>query len=649
MSKVKSFDVFDTLVTRKVGLPKHIYLLTGMKANKRGDFNLDPEIFAEERVKAEKQLKEVIGVPDIQAIYNKLAENLDLSTKLRDKLLDLELSTEFENIIPVQKHVELLKKMRKEGSEIIYISDMYLNENIIRKILSEKGILLEGEKIYVSCDCGVSKKSGFLFNKVAEDLCIEKTEIHHFGNSKSTDIRGTEIAGISSTWLPDGNLNRYEMLLCTLEEGHSVGLEDKLYYSRMAASSREARLRNTKHNRQIFDVSASVAAPILYLFVIFLLEKAKGETLYFLSRDGYMLYNIARKIAEAKGIKHDLKYIYISREVLTFAKLTEKPDESLVKSIKKIFSNKSVIQLLNKISVREDSIRSSSITRSMLNRDISSLEINELASVLHDEYIFRDVRNDALRRKNLLHNYLETAGLFEKGKVSLVDVGWDLTIHDLLVDLFSEKELPPPDGYYFGINRANSYVSHGKKTGFLWDLRKNGFTVNIPRKTRVIEVFCSAPHGQTIDYKESDSEIKPVFNDYEARYLLDWGIMEMEEAILSFSEEMACQQSSLTTREADKYVCSELIEAFWMKPTREEIKVWGAYPFFISDDKNRIVKLHKKKPLSKLIYHVIKNKSLPKEHEDSWPVAHFYSLKPLHRTLVKLLMRSRNYIFRYVP
>jgi len=650
MNKVRSFEVFDTLLTRKVGVPRHIFLLTGMKANEWEGFFIDPEIFTEERLNAEKELNGKNGIPDIHDIYFKLAENLDLSPELRDKILELELEIEFENIIPVTKHVQKLKKMRVAGIEIVYISDMYLNEKIIRKLLAEKGILQEGEKIYVSCDYNVSKKTGSLFKKVIEDLGIKKTDLHHFGNSKSTDVRGAKKAGVLSTWMPGGNLNRYEKLLCSLDESQSGGApKDKLYYSRMAASSRISRLSNEKHNKHIFDVSASVAAPVLYLFVTFLLEKVRGETLYFLSRDGYILYNIARKIAEVKGLSVDLRYIYISREVLTFAKLTEKPDEKLLKSIKKTFSNKSVIQLLEKVSVQEQSIRAASIPGVVLNSDVSNLEIHELKALFHAEEIFRDIKKDAFRRKKLLEAYLENVGLFSGGKVSLVDVGWNLTIHDMLVDLFNERHLSPPDGYYFGINLANSYISHGKKTGFLWDLRKNGFSVNIPRKTRVIEVFCSAPHGQTVDYMETGSGIKPVFNDYETRHLLDWGIMGMEEAILCFTEEMIKNESTLISRDLDINICCDLIEAFWMKPTRDEIEVWGVYPFFISDDESRIINLHKKKPLPKLIYHALKNRSLPKEHEDSWPVAHFYSLKPLQRYLAKLLMRSGNYLFRSFP
>jgi len=81
MSKIYSFDVFDTLITRTVCLPEYFFLQVARRINTRLGLNLDPVIIAILRIMAERELLETGTFPNIQVIYDRLASKLNLPSQ----------------------------------------------------------------------------------------------------------------------------------------------------------------------------------------------------------------------------------------------------------------------------------------------------------------------------------------------------------------------------------------------------------------------------------------------------------------------------------------------------------------------------------------------------------------------------------------
>lgn len=121
-----SFDVFDTLVTRKVGNPKHIFLKTGELACELEGLKLDPKIFVNERIRAAEDLAQTKRKKNnnIYDIYEQLTKNIGISSELSKRILEIELETEYDNLIPLNNTISKIQQLRKQGSKIIYISDM---------------------------------------------------------------------------------------------------------------------------------------------------------------------------------------------------------------------------------------------------------------------------------------------------------------------------------------------------------------------------------------------------------------------------------------------------------------------------------------------------------------------------------------------
>jgi len=646
MTKVYSFDVFDTLITRKVGLPEHVFLLTGRRISEELKLEIDASYFANARILAERQLIQM-GVHNaaIDNIYDQLARNIDISQQLAYKIAQIELETERENLLPIPKNIKLLEGLRDEGAMILYVSDMYLSGEIIKQILSDHGIYAQGEKIYVSCDYGASKVNGKLFEIILKDLAIKADDLHHYGNSLKGEIKGAQKIGASCTFLPEGNLNRYEKFLAQAEFRFRVGENELLDYSKMAAASRYSRLQGNGRKKQIYDVAASVASPILYKFVANVLRNAHGKTVYFLARDGYIMRKIAERINKNGHYNCDIKYLYISREILILSRIGNLTDADYIKNLLAIYAMETLRNTLRKLSIKESIINEIGLNKHQLDKTIIDFEKDELERIFLNKKIHSDILKESENKRRRLLAYLKTEEFLDRKGTVIVDVGWALTIQNYLVEILKELEVEFPEGFYIGINEtADSSIKRGKKNGYFWDHRKNKFHINAPRIIQVFEVICSAPHGQTVDYNVKSNLVKPVLNDYETKHLNDWGLKDLEDGILNSLEYYLQFQENIEAHNTDQDLLKELLKMFWLNPTKAEVDAWGEYPYDISENGQEIIKLYERKPVFKILNHILKTGKLPNSKKDHWPQAHIHGLNPLTKKFIILSLNAKKNI-----
>ena len=165
--KIVSFDIFDTLVKRLVYEPHQIFPLMAKSALHR-EIVL-PKDFVKRRIEAERWANKELGYANIYEIYDRI-ENLNKDT--RDAAIKLELETEMELCVPNSEIVALYKRCIHNKKQVIIISDMYLPENLLMKILNNCGIT-GYEKLYVSCDRKASKQNGSIYGIVLKELGVK--------------------------------------------------------------------------------------------------------------------------------------------------------------------------------------------------------------------------------------------------------------------------------------------------------------------------------------------------------------------------------------------------------------------------------------------------------------------------------------------
>jgi len=596
-----SFDVFDTLLSYKLGGPKDLLLIVGDRANKKLDIDIPPPLFAGIRIKAERELYMNNIEPTLDIIYKNIESELEIDENISTQLRDLEISIELEHATPVWKNIELLWEKRSGGNQILYISDMYLSEVIIKNMLEKYDIILPGENLYVSCEYGKSKKSGLLFTHIMEKEGISANQLTHFGNSPKSDIDGAELAGVKGVLLPICNHNRYEHLILTFKNRYPLNSKERLFYSGLAGISRQCRLKSHEVPHEICKVGASVAAPLLYFFVKYLLEEAKKDkvdTLYFLSRDGYILYQIAQELIDNDCTDLKLKYLYISRQVLVNSELTELLDEKTVNDLINVYRFDTLRDMLIDLGLPEQELKNKGLHhlagKNILDYRISHVNPADILHFANSKELHPYIKKRAAERKKKLLKYLNQEGLFtENRKIGIVDIGWNLTIQDKLSQLIKIKNRSLFTGYYFGINHANTKESHGVKKAFMWDHRYGADWIDIQKFIKIMEVFCTAPYGQLIDFMDSNGRIKPVLLENESEELVKWGIHDLHKVLNNFFDQT--QNKKFLEKEVDNWdriLCKELLEKICLEPESDEIEVWGSFPYYISKDGSNISKLY---------------------------------------------------------
>ena len=179
-----SFDIFDTLVLRKVSEPKKLFLLMEQKYALPG--------FCENRVLAEHKARETIRgdvtIEEIYRFYPGITSEDILEYSKRE--LEAELEVCMPNLNMMEFYRECLKRKK-----VVLLSDMYFQGDKIVEILRKCRI--DGyEHLYVSCDEKATKRSGKLFRLVLDDLKISCDNLMHIGNELMADYVCAKRCGI---------------------------------------------------------------------------------------------------------------------------------------------------------------------------------------------------------------------------------------------------------------------------------------------------------------------------------------------------------------------------------------------------------------------------------------------------------------------
>lgn len=311
MSKtiVRSWDVFDTLITRRCVRPDGIFDLMS------ADFGED---FRAARVQAEFDARKCKSEVSLEDIYDKLQIAMTWEAAERQRALDLEIQTELENVIPINEN---LLKVR-DGD--IVVSDMYLPHAVILRLLRTAG-LDKNVKLFVSNN---GKADGSMWIRLKKDFCILK----HTGDNLRSDFLRPLRHGIPAGITEASTETKWERLLrCNGAPA-------------LSAYVREMRLRLSHENKATRVISrAQIEAnfPLLLLASAALVEwcEARGISRALMcSRDCVLWAPLAERVARHLGSTLVVEYFLTSRvaalqsseEYLEYASKRIKPDSVVV-------------------------------------------------------------------------------------------------------------------------------------------------------------------------------------------------------------------------------------------------------------------------------------------------------------------------------
>lgn len=515
--KLYSFDIFDTLITRKVATPKGIFVLMKDIINQSPQFaDLPNDVktnFFNYRTNSEFYLRQINNQWNdgkdisLDMIYNHIQHTYFLTNEQTQAIKELEIQLELDNIIPIKENIEKLKVLLEKGKRVVLISDMYLPEYIVKEMLLKCDPVLCQVKLYLSSTLGFMKTKQALFHYVKEQENVEFREWTHMGDNKFADFFCARKLGIKAVLYPYVKFKEYEKSLLVANSQNS-------FVQISLGCAKNIRL-NKFPNDEKAQLGASLAGPILFPYIYWLLDQAQKrgiERLYFIARDGYILKLIADLIIKENNLPIKTKYIYGSRKAWRISALNLDDDELYRQFIQfTMYEPKKVNQAFGL--TKEEFL---SILPKNLHNYSTHKPDNRLAEYLYNN---KDVLKFAIEKnkaqKECVINYLKNTIDCTDDKFAFVDLdGSGLTQNCLarLMNNFYDKNIK---SFYYAVTPACCRSLNLEKYYY--------YTLKRGNMGNMLELLTRAPHGQTLKYADKNEDYKPILEQIDVENFKAWG------------------------------------------------------------------------------------------------------------------------------
>ena len=531
-TKVVSFDIFDTLITRPFLYPKDLFTFLNEDYRKLSnnlgiDFSRireDCEVLA--RTEAHEQNKEEVN---LDRIYEIIQEEYDISKEILDVLKNKEIELELRFCKRRETAYSIYELAKYLGKRVICTSDMYLPFATIKEILDKNGFT-NIDKIYLSCDVMKTKATGNLYDYVINEENIEPEEMVHIGDNYHSDYEVAKKHKINSIYFPkttdimlDKNTtnNLTQMLYTSMPfwrdnqaSMNFIGIRSMLAVVANKYFDNPFRVFNTESDFNIDPYLIGYYAVGMYMFGVgnWLLRETSGKNyknLVFMARDGYLpmeVYNILKKyytnVPEAK-------YLRVSRKALISAMIINKIDLYKLTDVINIENHtpKYIIKYIKESikDIPEEEIKNI-IEESGIkyDEDIKTIQkFNKLVKIISDN-LFDEEKNNVKIGK--LKKYF---GEFYKDKSATFDLGYSGR-PELYLSVLCGK---PIDTYFLNINQGEA-IKYSQTAGY-------NLTTYFDAKPSVTgfayESIISELAPSTIGY-DFTGEVKPILEKAEKTY-----------------------------------------------------------------------------------------------------------------------------------
>lgn len=613
--EVISFDIFDTLIIRNYINPKDVFY--EMQNQLKDRF----EKFAESRIKAELECRREFNFNQevtIEEIYNFLFEKKYIENLLKnelEELKNLELQIERNNLYVNHEVRILIDELKKLDKKVILISDIYLPKEFIKEILNRLDISFNLEDMYISSELKVMKSNKELFNYVLKDLKINPEQFFHIGDNQLSDYENPKSLGINAFHYLKAIPNKYE----NQEKFENIKL------SRLRALSRQVRLenpyKNDNHKSTIWNTTANVSAPLMTGFTLWCLQKAKKlnlKKIYFCSRDGEILYKIAKELLPKLNLDIEIDYLYVSRQSLLFPSIKEINNESLewIMAPTTILTPKIILKRINFTPEEIFHILKKFSFHNKLDKHLYTKERQSFGKML--KYMENIIVDRAKDYRNNTKAYFKQNGLYDD-RFALVDIGWSGTLQRSISQFLAEDGYNLPTyGFYFGVKRRKKFKDEDQLHGWFTDHRSPR---DLDKKTYIIpmtELFTAALHGGVHSYTKESERYMPKFLKEKNETGLKWGVDIQHEAMISFARKIATMpfllQNFMFHQELN-YLEGNY-EKFLLTPTLEEAKTYGQYEDAEDQNESYFVKLAQPYTIFEQIKMIFKKEYM--HHHNEW-------------------------------
>lgn len=384
-------------------------------------------------------------------------------------------------------------------------------------------------------------------------------------------------------WLDQMRLTRYEKELA------NFGGIDPVIRSVLAGSGRAVRLERTESvtsGRAVETVAAGVLAPLVFLFVWWVLVDARSRgirRLYFLARDGQILKRVADVQIAAWGLDIEARYLYCSRESLLPPSFQSFGEFERYWIPWGYLSSISLGEICCRLNLQPADfagalkLRHCSALADCPDRPLTPNERESVLDCLQDPALqaLTVERNEGLYSTAV--GYLGQEGLLDGVDSAVVDTGWKGTSQyalGLLLDRAGVGLGKTLSGYYLGLNEGAFRYADNRLYPFLFDWSKSlrDYTLN---NFLCFEMLFSADHGRTVCYEQVAGRFLPIIEKAGTGDTL---------GMVALQHEMVCRFALNVCRLTDAgdfperapSLCRKLMRMFICDPSRNEADFFGS-------------------------------------------------------------------------
>ena len=291
---VVSFDLFDTLVIRKVRSYTDIFELLDLRLREGGVCIPD---FARLRLLAEKELSRG-RAPRLEQIYEYVLRKAGGGFTSASELAQMEWELDLSIMAARETVREVFHKAVTDGKQVAVTTDSYYSLEQIKEILGRFD-LAGYDKVLVSCEYGASKVQG-LFRELRNRQ--EGERILHIGDDLVSDIEGAEAYGLDTFRVYSG-ADLFDALGGLGVEGEVMTMADRLKAGLFISHMFNSPFWFEDERRRLsvgdaFGVGYLFCAPVITDFVLWLREQTEAQgfkQILFCARDGYLVGKMFRK------------------------------------------------------------------------------------------------------------------------------------------------------------------------------------------------------------------------------------------------------------------------------------------------------------------------------------------------------------------
>ncbi|MEE6031641.1 CDP-glycerol glycerophosphotransferase family protein [Avibacterium paragallinarum] len=543
LKELHSFDIFDTLIRRSTLKPFSIFDYVRDRAKASGiQFPLQiTENWINLRNRAEHDVRDMMRKTTFERktdkievtlddIYSRLQKNLQLTDVQTNFLKQAEIDAEIAHVEPIQQRIDYLFSLKQEGHDVIMVSDMYLPEKVIRAMLDRADSRLKDIPLYLSSTIGHQKSTGKLYQHIFFEIGYQYSKWTHYGDNKHADGSVPRRYGIQTATHDIDDFIPFENALVSAMDNYNrypaYRLVTKMHrYRSELIKTMDNALLETKYYNYAYVGSALVS----YInWAVRDAIKRGYETLYFISRDGHFLKQIADKIITTQQYKLKTKYIYGSRKAWRLPSFINKVDDETFWQFGNFVGMDSFDDLVKASYLSEEELLELFPEFESLKtaKHLRGAVAENIRKILSDSQTYRQKVLDIAREKRKIVNRYLQQEINPNEKFAFVEF-WGRgytqdTFSRLLNDAFG-KEITNP---FYYVRSFTDDIGTSVRHNFI--LAPQNFSFFEP-------IFAQTPYDSIPGYIEINGRIEPIINHRDATTseLISDGLLKFTEDFLS--------------------------------------------------------------------------------------------------------------------